>query len=187
MFCNQCEQTAKGVACTVKGVCGKSSETDVLQDLLIYTCAGLAEVALEAERKGIKKPEIDFFLMEALFSTLTNVDFDPERIKAYIEKAVELREILKKESKVDITTPWAKFEPASSMDELIKQAEEREIEPEILKEEGEDIASLTLTRNYYTEFVEKVPQDCIVLTLGCGKFRFFDKDLGTIEGISQTA
>lgn len=148
MFCNQCEQTAKGVACTVKGVCGKSPETDVLQDLLIYTCAGLAEVALEAERKGIKKPEIDFFLMEALFSTLTNVDFDPERIKAYIEKAVELREILKKESKVDITTPWAKFEPASSMDELIKQAEEREIEPEILKEEGEDIASLKLTILY---------------------------------------
>ncbi|MCD6548525.1 MAG: hypothetical protein J7K10_03565 [Thermodesulfobacterium sp.] len=185
MFCNQCEQTAKGVACTVKGVCGKSPETDVLQDLLIYTCAGLAEVALEAERKGIKKPEIDFFLMEALFSTLTNVDFDPERIKAYIEKAVELREILKKESKVDITTPWAKFEPASFMDELIKQAEEREIEPEILKEEGEDIASLKLTRNYYTEFVEKVPQDCIVLTLGCGKFRFFDKDLGTIESIPR--
>ncbi|MBO8143983.1 MAG: hydroxylamine reductase [Thermodesulfobacterium sp.] len=148
MFCNQCEQTAKGVACTVKGVCGKSPETDVLQDLLIYTCAGLAEVALEAERKGIKKPEIDFFLMEALFSTLTNVDFDPERIKAYIEKAVELREILKKESKVDITTPWAEFEPASSMDELIKQAEEREIEPEILKEEGEDIASLKLTILY---------------------------------------
>jgi len=119
-----------------------------LHDLLIYTCAGLAEVALEAERKGIKKPEIDFFLMEALFSTLTNVDFDPERIKAYIEKAVELREILKKESKVDITTPWAEFKPASSMDELIKQAEEREIEPEILKEGGKDIASLKLTILY---------------------------------------
>jgi len=59
MFCNQCEQTAKGVACTVKGVCGKSPETDVLQDLLIYTCAGLAEVALEAERKGkeLKNPK----------------------------------------------------------------------------------------------------------------------------------
>ena len=50
MFCNQCEQTAKGVACIVKGVCGKNPETDVLQGLLIYTCAGLAEVALDAER-----------------------------------------------------------------------------------------------------------------------------------------
>ena len=99
-------------------------------------------------RKGTKKPEVDFFLMEALFSALTNVDFDPERIKAYIEKAVELRKILNKESKVDITTPWAEFKPASSMDELIKQAEEREINPEILKEEGEDIASLKLTILY---------------------------------------
>jgi hydroxylamine reductase len=40
-------------------------------------------------------------------------------------------------------------------------------------------------RNYYTEFVEKVPQDCVVLTLACGKFRFFDKDLGSIEGIPR--
>ncbi|MFN4132710.1 MAG: hydroxylamine reductase, partial [Caldimicrobium sp.] len=82
MFCNQCEQTAKGFACTVRGVCGKTHEADVLQDLLIYVCAGLAEVSLEAEKVGVKKPEVDFFLMEAMFSTLTNVNFDPERIKA---------------------------------------------------------------------------------------------------------
>ncbi len=148
MFCNQCEQTAKGFACTVRGVCGKTHETDVLQDLLIYACAGLAEVALEAEKKGVKKPEVDFFLMEALFSTLTNVNFDPERIRDYIEKAVELREALKHEAKVEVDTPWAHFKPAKSMEELIKQAEEREIEPTVMKEEGEDIASLKLTILY---------------------------------------
>jgi hydroxylamine reductase len=148
MFCNQCEQTAKGFACTVRGVCGKNHETDVLQDLLIYASAGLAEVALEAEKKGVKKKEVDFFLMEALFSTLTNVNFDPERIKAYIEKAVELRESLKHEAKVDVDTPWSHFKPAKSLEELIKQAEEREIEPTVMKEEGEDIASLKLTILY---------------------------------------
>lgn len=148
MFCNQCEQTAKGFACTVRGVCGKTHETDVLQDLLIYACAGLAEVALEAEKKGVKKPEVDFFLMEAMFSTLTNVDFDPERIKAYIERAVELRDSLKHEAKVEVDTPWAHFKPAKSMEELIKQAEEREIEPTVMKEEGEDVASLKLTILY---------------------------------------
>jgi hydroxylamine reductase len=147
MFCNQCEQTAKGIACTVRGVCGKNHETDVLQDLLIYVCAGLSEVAMEAEKKGIKNPEVDFFLMEALFSTLTNVNFDPERIKAYIEKAVELRESLKEKAGVYLSTPWVEFKPAKSEEELIKQAEEREIEPKFMKE-GEDIASLKLTILY---------------------------------------
>jgi hydroxylamine reductase len=148
MFCNQCEQTAKGFACTVRGVCGKTHETDVLQDLLIYTCAGLAEVALLAEAKGVKKPEVDFFLMEAMFSTLTNVDFDPERIRDYIEKAVELRESLKKEAKIQTDSPISNFKPAKSMEELIKQGEEREIEPTVFSEEGEDVGSLKLTILY---------------------------------------
>jgi len=148
MFCNQCEQTAKGFACTVRGVCGKTHETDVLQDLLIYTCAGLSEVALLAEEKGVKKPEVDFFLMEAMFSTLTNVDFDLDRIKDYIEKAVELRESLKKEAKIQTDSPISNFKPAKSMEELIKQGEEREIEPTVFSEEGEDVGSLKLTILY---------------------------------------
>jgi len=148
MFCNQCEQTAKGFACTVRGVCGKTHETDVLQDLLIYTCAGLAEVALLAEERGVKKPEVDFFLMEAMFSTLTNVDFDPERIRDYIEKAVELRESLKKEANIQTDSPISNFKPAKSMEELIKQGEEREIEPTVFREEGEDVGSLKLTILY---------------------------------------
>ncbi len=148
MFCNQCEQTAKGFACTVRGVCGKTHETDVLQDLLIYACAGLAEVALLAEERGVKKPEVDFFLMEAVFSTLTNVDFDPERIRDYIEKAVELRESLKKEANIQTDSPISNFKPAKSMEELIKQGEEREIEPTVFREEGEDVGSLKLTILY---------------------------------------
>ena len=148
MFCNQCEQTAKGFACTVRGVCGKSHETDVLQDLLIYACAGLAEVALLAEERGVKKPKVDFFLMEAVFSTLTNVNFDPERIRDYIERAVELRESLKKEANIQTDSPISNFKPSKSMEELIKQGEEREIEPSIFSEEGEDVGSLKLTILY---------------------------------------
>jgi len=148
MFCNQCEQTAKGFACTVRGVCGKTHETDVLQDLLIYTCAGLSEVALLAEEKVVKKPEVDFFLMEAMFSTLTNVDFDLERIRDYIEKAVELRGSLKKEANIQTDSPISNFKPAKSMEELIKQGEEREIEPTVFSEEGEDVGSLKLTILY---------------------------------------
>lgn len=148
MFCNQCEQTAKGFACTVRGVCGKTHETDVLQDLLIYACAGLAEVSLVAEKKGVKRDDVDLFLMEAVFSTLTNVNFDPERIRDYIVKAVSLREKLKLEAKLDVDSPWSHFKPASNLEDLIKQAEEREFEPTIMKEEGEDVASLKLTILY---------------------------------------
>jgi len=147
-FCNQCEQTAKGFACTVRGVCGKTRETDVLQDLLIYACAGLAKVSLLAEAKGIKKLDVDFFLMKAVFSTLTNVNFDPERIRDYIEKAVEFREALRKEANVQTDSSISHFKPAKSMEELIKQGEEREIEPTVFREEGEDVGSLKLTILY---------------------------------------
>ncbi|MCS7149248.1 MAG: hydroxylamine reductase [Caldimicrobium sp.] len=148
MFCNQCEQTAKGFACTIRGVCGKTHETDVLQDLLIYACAGLSEVSMEAEKKGVKREDVNSLLMEAVFSTLTNVNFDPERIRDYIVKVVSLRDELKLEAKVDVDSPWSHFKPAGSLEDLIKQAEEREIEPTIMKEEGEDIASLKLTILY---------------------------------------
>lgn len=148
MFCNQCEQTSKGFSCTVRGNCGKGHELDVLQDLLIYVCAGLSEASLEAEKSGSKREDHDFFLLEAIFSTLTNVNFDPVRIKAYIEKAIELREEIKHSAKIDPMSPWARYKSPKDMEELIKEAEEREIEPTIFKEEGEDVASLKLTILY---------------------------------------
>lgn len=86
--------------------------------------------------------------METMFSTLTNVNFDPERIREYIEKAVELRENLIHTAGISVDSPWARYKPSKNMEELIKEAEEREIEPKVLKEEGEDIASLKLTILY---------------------------------------
>ncbi len=148
MFCNQCEQTAKGVACTTKGVCGKTHEVDVLQDLLLYVCGGLSEINLLAEERGIKKDEVDFFILEAIFSTLTNVNFDSERIRDYIYKAVELRETLKKEAQIESDSPLSNFYPAKDLDELLKQGEEKEIRPESFREEGEDVGSLKLTILY---------------------------------------
>ncbi len=146
MFCNQCEQVAKGVACTKIGVCGKDHETDVLQDLLIYALAGLSEASLEAEKKGVKNREVDRFVCEALFSTLTNVNFDSERITNYIERAVEYRKSLEKEADLKDLSEVAKFEPASSKEELLKQAEEKELNPE--KAKDPDIFSLKLTVLY---------------------------------------
>jgi len=95
MFCFQCEQTAKGTGCTTFGVCGKSPEVATLQDLLIYTLRGISQIALEGRKVGVKDEETDLFISEALFATLTNVNFNPDNIIAYITKAAELRESLK--------------------------------------------------------------------------------------------
>ncbi len=80
MFCYQCEQAAKGEGCTVQGVCGKNPEVAALQDLLIYSLQGLSQVAVEGRKVGVSDRDVNVFTCEAAFSTLTNVDFDPERL-----------------------------------------------------------------------------------------------------------
>lgn len=82
MFCYQCVQTAKGTGCTTKGVCGKDADIQSLQDNLLYILKGIAAYAYHAEEFGYSDPDIDSFFSEALYSTLTNVDFDMER---YVE------------------------------------------------------------------------------------------------------
>ena len=79
MFCFQCEQTAKGSGCTKIGVCGKQPEVAALQDLLIHAVKGLSSVAHTGRQVGVKDAEVDRFTMGAIFSTLTNLDFDPNR------------------------------------------------------------------------------------------------------------
>jgi hydroxylamine reductase len=95
MFCYQCEQTAKGQGCTTVGVCGKTPEVAALQDLLIYVLRGVSQLVIEAGKVGIKDEKISVFTTEALFATLTNVNFDPDGIIEYVKKAAELRDSLR--------------------------------------------------------------------------------------------
>lgn len=99
MFCYQCEQTAKGEGCKIQGVCGKKPEVADLQDLLLYSLMGLSRVALEALRAGIDCREYGVFTAKAVFSTLTNVDFDPRRFEDLIRRSAALRETLKERIK----------------------------------------------------------------------------------------
>ncbi|MBN2320003.1 MAG: hydroxylamine reductase [Acidobacteria bacterium] len=92
MFCYQCEQTSKGQGCDRMGVCGKDPETAALQDLLIYAIKGISQYAHRAGTLGAKDSEIDLFVVEALFTTTTNVNFDPARIQAMLKKATQVRE-----------------------------------------------------------------------------------------------
>lgn len=129
MFCNQCEQTAKGSGCTVRGVCGKLPEVAALQDLLGHALKGLALYAHEGRRIGVIDERINRFTAEALFSTLTNVNFDAKRFVGFINEAVKLTELLKEKvrvagGKVDFSAPEAAFKPAADMEGLIAQGEE---------------------------------------------------------------
>ena len=126
MFCNQCEQTAGGTGCDKWGVCGKSPDVAALQDLLVYALTGLSAVALKAKEAGIRDPEADVFACKALFSTLTNVDFDPERFPPLIRKAVALRDILlEKLKKAGVSAEFpdgaTKLRPANDLAGLTAQ------------------------------------------------------------------
>ncbi|WP_156827144.1 hydroxylamine reductase [Geopsychrobacter electrodiphilus] len=91
MFCYQCEQTAKGTGCTVVGVCGKQPNVAALQDLLVYALKGISFWADKARGEGKKDQEIDRFMIDGLFTTVTNVDFDAEAVSKFVTEAVRLR------------------------------------------------------------------------------------------------
>jgi len=112
MFCYQCEQTAKGTGCTVMGVCGKTAETANLQDLLVYKLRELSQKVLQTQKENKSDEKIDVFIAEALFTTLTNVNFDPESIIDYIRKTEQL---LSEQSKaLQPTLQYLKLETTKS-------------------------------------------------------------------------
>ena len=92
MFCYQCEQTSKGTGCTAGGVCGKSPEVAALQDVLVHVTKGIAQYAHRARQLGATDCEVNTFTIHALFSTVTNVNFDTERLNGLIDQGLELRD-----------------------------------------------------------------------------------------------
>jgi hydroxylamine reductase len=330
MFCNQCEQTAKGIGCSTVGVCGKNEDISSLQDTLIYGLKGVAAYDFHARELGYADPEVAEFYPRALFSTLTNVNFDLGSMldlvlecgkvnykamevldKANLERfgtpgpvevstgtkeghgilvtghdLLDLEELLKQTEGTGINIyTHGEMLPAHAYPKLKKfkhlvgnyggawqdqkkeftafpgailattncvlipkegtykdrlftvgitgvtgatHIENREFGPLIQKalalpklndKKGKTLttgfhhtAILSLAdkiidavkagkirhffliggcdgartgRNYFTEIAEKVPQDCVILTLACGKYRFNVQDFGTIDGIPR--
>ena len=101
MFCNQCEETVKGTGCTIKGVCGKEDEIAAYQDVLVYLCKGISVRNLAAMEKGKGNPDVGLFIADALFATLTNVNFDKARFTEFINRAVTMRDALPKSSGIE--------------------------------------------------------------------------------------
>ena len=133
MFCYQCEQTSKGEGCQTLGVCGKDETTAALQDLLLHAVKGVSMYAHRARQLGAADAEIDAFTIQAIFATLTNVNFDPERLIELIHQAIGIRnaarEIFERASvaagivPVELGGPAA-WIPASTLDGLLAQSKQ---------------------------------------------------------------
>jgi hydroxylamine reductase len=135
MFCYQCEQTARGdtwAGCaSQRGNCGKDEQTSDLQDLLIHAVKGLSQIASQARPLGVRDEEVDAFILKAMFTTLTNVNFNPQRFTQMMTQAASLRSRLRaaaEQAAAQAGTSLALSGPAiwaipSTASELLAQAE----------------------------------------------------------------
>lgn len=134
MFCYQCERAENGTGCTTTGACGKNPEVSDLQDLLVYSLQGLSMLALEGRKAGVSHKEVDEYTVNALFSTATNVNFDPDFFISYIRRGVELKDRLGKDRmvrklqtasvKTGPSEGPANFRPEKSREGMLRQAQE---------------------------------------------------------------
>lgn len=139
MFCYQCEQTAGGKGCTKLGVCGKTPEIAALQDLLIYQIKGISFYANQLIEKGenIDK-EIVIFIENALFTTLTNVNFDADVHVEMLKQSQKIKELLRSKAKTtESDTDHAKYNLSETKTQMLKDAEtagimyDKQLDPDI--------------------------------------------------------
>lgn len=145
MFCYQCEQAKGGVGCDSVGICGKDPETALMQDLLVYQVEGISYIAHRLRGRGIRDLEADKYVIESLFTTVTNVNFDAKSVKNIIFKGQEIKERLlseyKKYYKESDLPEQVLFKPSEKLSELINYAYRTGI-VESKKIYGDDIAGL---------------------------------------------
>ncbi len=150
MFCYQCEQTVGGTGCTKVGVCGKDGEIAALQDLMVHAVKGISQYASRTAKLGKHSKEVDIFVVKGLFSTITNVDFDPERFEALLRQAAVIKDQAKaqyeeasKESGnvIEELSGPAVWVPAADRAGMVKEGEEVGIQDRLAKY-GEDINAL---------------------------------------------
>ena len=143
MFCYQCQETAKGTGCTVRGVCGKTSDVANLQDLLLFILKGIAHYRVQLRALDAVDHSADRFILDGLFMTITNANFDKQRFVEKIKEAIKLREQLKqtfldKGGKPEKITFEGAFWTANTLEEMESKAGF----VGVLSTENEDIRSL---------------------------------------------
>ncbi len=144
MFCYQCQEAAKGIGCTINGVCGKSNDLAQMMDVLMYVCKGLSVYTTELKKHGVETPDMDHFIMTSLFKTITNVNFDKESIVNSIKEGLSLkRKARTLFTKFNINIDETKLPEAATW-EAFTDAEIERRAPHIgvLSTQNEDIRSL---------------------------------------------
>ena len=145
MFCFQCQETFKNHGCTVRGVCGKTDDVANLQDALIFALKGMANYSSQLRKVKKVSSEIDGFLFKALFTTITNANFDAKDMVEDIKKAIEYRKSIKAELEKEGVTLDPKFEgkPLTTWEFTTKEEAEM-LAPKVgvLRTENEDVRSL---------------------------------------------
>jgi len=136
MFCFQCQEAARNIGCTSIGACGKRSDVAGLQDLLVYLLKGISFWGTRGRNMGVSDDSTDLFIAQALFATITNANFDPERIGGLIREAVERREALRKAAQARCNElhgnpctgsgpDWAGWKPADgSLETLLEKGKQ---------------------------------------------------------------
>ena len=144
MFCYQCQETAKGTGCTMRGVCGKTNKVANLQDLMIYTLKGIAILQQKGLEAGIRFQKANHFMLNGLFMTITNANFDENDFIEKIKEALVLREEIKKEL-IDKGVKLGELHDAATFEvetnsEIFAKSNSAEVG--VLATENEDIRSL---------------------------------------------
>lgn len=139
MFCFQCQEAAKGVGCEIKGVCGKTSEVANLQDLLLYVTKGVAWWSNKAEEESIDTSKASKYIIDSMFITITNANFDQNKIIEQIKKGFRIRsEVAKQVTSVKNDIPECATWQAEEDEALL----EKSTKVGILEHKDPDIRSL---------------------------------------------
>ena len=175
----QCEQTAMGTGCTKAGVCGKDAATAALQDLLLYAAKGISMYARRARELGAADREVD------VFALVSGTPFPKQPVKDFtpvIEAALAAAGFAEDGPERTITVGFGHDAVMSVAGPVIDAVKTGKIRHFFLIGGCDGAKS---GRNYFTDFAQAVPKDCVILTLACGKYRFNKLDFGDIGGIPR--
>ena len=178
MFCYQCQETTRGTGCTIKGLCGKTPEVARLQDLLIYTLKGIAIYAKQAREMRVVRKDIDEFIMEGLFSTITNANFDKNCFVVRIRAGLDLRDDLRGEIIRAGGTIPANLSDAATWRLPADQFEEKAALVGVLATEDDDLRSLRELLTYGLKGIAAYAEHAYTLEYEEeGIFAFIEKGL----------
>ncbi len=196
MFCFQCEQAAKGTGCSAIGVCGKTPDVAALQDLLIHAAKGISMYAHRARSLGAGDRKIDRFVVEALFTTVTNVNFSRERLHQELVKAASMKNKARKlyeeacqkaDRQPEKLSGPAEWQPAADADGLVQQGQEVGITDRI-RVRGMDVAGLEELLTYGLKGTAAYADHAMILGQeDDGVYAFFHEALDSLTRTDHTA